>query len=498
MGGEVSEKRRRLAELLKGLSYTVVSGEDGIEVSGVSDDSRDVKKGYLFVAVRGERVDGHDYIVDALKKGALAVVAERFTSVSIGDAATLIRVSDSRKALNETASVWFGRPSERIVCVGVTGTNGKTTTAAMIRHILEEVSISTAVAGTLFHDTGIRRHPSSNTTPGTVVLQRLLSEAAEAKNHAFVMEVSSHGLAQRRVDGVSFDAAVLTNIGSDHLDYHKTHKSYRDAKRRLFTMLKPDSFAVINRDTPFWYEFSRSCRCGVITYSLRRKDATVVGCATARGFDGIRMDVNVCGEKGEFLLPLVGMHNCENALAAVSVCYFVFGLRLSEIRDALCSFGGVAGRLEVVTERSSPFRVVVDYAHTEGALAAALSALRPLTTNRLVLVFGCGGERDRCKRPKMARVAEERADLVIVTSDNPRNEDPDRIIEEICEGFRCKDSYRVIPDREEAIKRAVGLMRPGDVLLVAGKGHETYQVVKNRLLPFDDRSVVREAIGSVA
>jgi len=498
MGSETSQKRRRLAELLSGVTYTVVMGDDGVGVCGITDDSREVKEGYLFVAVRGENSDGHNYIVDALNSGAVAVVAEDFSQVSATGSVTLVRVEDSRGALSNIASVWFGHPSERIVCVGVTGTNGKTTTTAMIRHILDEAGIPTALVGTLFHDTGLKRYPSSNTTPGVLALRRLLSEAVEARKRAFVMEVSSHGLVQRRVDGLSFDAAVLTNIGSDHLDYHKTHKSYRAAKKRLFEMLQPDSFAVINRDTPFWEEFRESCRCAVVTYSLRRNDAVVVADATMQGFDGIRMEVEVCGEKEKFLLPLIGMHNCENALAALSVCYFVFGLGLEEITDALCGFDGVAGRLEVVTGRCAPFTVVVDYAHTEGALAAALSALRPLTRGRLVVVFGCGGERDRSKRPKMARVAEERADLVIVTSDNPRNEDPHKIIEEICEGFRSETSYRVIPDRREAIRSAVSLMRTGDVLLVAGKGHETYQVVGNRLLPFDDRMVVKEAMSSVA
>lgn len=490
--------KRRLAELLRGLRYKILDGRKDVEITGVSDDSRDIKEGYLFIAVKGENNDGHNYIFDAVRNGAVAVVAEHLPSGISVDGVTFVRVEDSRAVLNSVAAEWYGHPSKRSACIGITGTNGKTTTSLLIHHILNECGVLTDVAGTLFYKVAGRSCPSSNTTPGAMILQRLLAESVAAGGEAFVMEVSSHALAQRRTDAVSFSGAVLTNIGSDHLDYHRTHKEYIEAKKRLFKTLKSDSLAVINRDTPHWREFAECCRCAVVTYSMHRRNATVTADATIEGFNGIGLKVNVYEDEKEFILPLIGLHNGENALAALSICYFVFGLPLSEITDALREFKGVPGRLEVVTDETVPFKVVVDYAHTEDALFSALNALRPLTERRLMVVFGCGGERDSSKRPRMGKVAELCADFAIVTSDNPRNEDPYKIIDGICRGFSHEEKYTVIADRREAIRTAVSMARPGDVLLIAGKGHETCQIISNRVLPFDDRTVVREVMRDVA
>ncbi|MCX7702873.1 MAG: UDP-N-acetylmuramoyl-L-alanyl-D-glutamate--2,6-diaminopimelate ligase, partial [Planctomycetota bacterium] len=440
----------------------------------------------------------HDYIAEAVKRGAAAVVCERLPRGSIRDKATFVLVDDSRKSLVKICSEWFARPSEKIACLGVTGTNGKTTTAFLIQHILNKCGILTDLIGTIFYDVGGEIFPSSNTTPGVLTLHKLLSKSVSAGREAVVMEVSSHSLAQGRTAGISFQVGVLTNIASDHLDYHKTHRDYVEAKKLLFKSLKPSGIGVVNRDSPHWEEFAGCCAAGVVKYSLKNDDVDVKADIEMKGFDGMNLWIEIEEDTVECRLPLVGVHNCENALAAVSVGYFEFGLSLEEIGSAIKSFKGVPGRLELLSKKDAPFKVLVDYAHTEGALAAALKALRPVCEGRLVVVFGCGGDRDRTKRPKMAEVAERLSDMVVVTSDNPRTEEPLAIIEEIVKGFTEPKRHKIIPDRREAIETAIRMARKGDVVLIAGKGHENYQIVKDKILPFDDRKVAREVLGDVA
>jgi len=491
-------RKRMLSNLLRGLHYKVICGSDSVEVRGITDDSRKVEKEHLFVAVKGENDDGHNHIAEAVRNGASAIVAERLSPGFYSNNITFILVENSRNALASIASSWYKHPARKLACIGVTGTNGKSTTAFLIQHILNKCEIPTDLIGTVFYDIGGKKYPSSNTTPGILFLQKSLAESIAAKREALVMEVSSHSLVQGRTEGISFASAVLTNIASDHLDYHKTHRDYVEAKKLLFKSLPQDSVAIINRDSPHWEEFAECCKASVVTYSIKNEDALVKAKASLDGFSGIRLSLEVEEENAECNFPLIGLHNCENALAAVSVGYFGFGLSLVEIANALESFGGVPGRLELVSDINAPFKVVVDYAHTEGALEAALKALRPLCEGRLILIFGCGGDRDRTKRPRMAQVAERIADIVVVTSDNPRTEDPMRIIIDIMGGFNEPGKHKAIVDRREAIDAAIRMARKGDVVLIAGKGHENYQIVQNRILPFNDRDEVRRALENVA
>ena len=458
-------------------------------ISGADCDSRRVGRGFLFVAYRGDAADGHDYIDDALRRGASVIVAER--RVPVPEGVGLYLVDDGRLAAAKIAANIHPR-SQDLTLIAVTGTAGKTTTTLLIRHILNSSSIPCAALTTIAYYTSEKPHPSENTTPGPFRLHALLEEAARNGHRACVMEVSSHAICQRRVEGLRFGCGVLTNIGSDHLDYHRTHSAYRTAKRRLFESLAPDAVAVLNADDRWFCEFAGAHRGPTLTYGLRR--GMVRGRVLAADIDGMVVEVHFGGREGRFWIPLVGLHNAYNALASVAAALSV-GVPFEEALFALEDFGGVAGRLERVWRRPAVF---VDYAHTENALKAALTALKPHVRGRLILVFGCGGDRDRTKRPRMGRVAERFADIVVVTSDNPRSENPQSIIAEILDGMSHPEKAVVEVDRHAAIKRAVSIARRDDVVLIAGKGHETVQIVGSKLIPFDDRKIARESLERLA
>lgn len=470
-------------------------------VSGVSQDSRTTAVGDLFLAWRGVERDAHDFVQDAADAGARAAVVERH--VPSAQIPQLV-VSDGRRAGALLADWAFGSPWKELFLVGVTGTNGKTTATLLARHLLSRHRKSAAL-GTLGlmgpHGT-LRPGSSGLTTPGPVDLARSLRALVEEGVEAVVMEASSHALQQCRLDGLRFDAVVFTNLSQDHLDYHPNLEAYRQAKLHLATLLKDGGVVVLNVDDGQWAQIARDMPDAWVTSQGPAEQApewlasrTVVR-ATHLELDahGGRFQLHHGGQTEEVGLPLSGRFNVENALVAGAVA-LIAGSSVAEVAQGLSRAPQIPGRMEVVSR--SPFLTLVDYAHTPDALDRVLSTLRPLVTGRLIVVFGAGGDRDRTKRPAMGSVAVRWADRVVVTSDNPRTEDPEAILEDIVRGIPQAASEAVlrIPDRREAIRQALAEARPQDAVLVAGKGHETVQVVGTERHPFDDRMVIRELMG---
>jgi UDP-N-acetylmuramoyl-L-alanyl-D-glutamate--2,6-diaminopimelate ligase len=468
---------------------TTVHAFRDLEVRSVQCSSAEVRPGDLFVALRGARHDGHDYVADALRRGAVAVAAER--AVSVPDQGPVLLAPAGRVWGARAAAAAHGHPAQSLTVAGITGTNGKTTTAFLLRSILEEAGIGTALLGTVHYQIGDRILPSPNTTPGPVELQRLLAEARDAGSRAAVLEVSSHALVQRRVEGLPFRVGVFTNLSHEHLDYHRTLDEYERAKALLFEGLAPDAAAILNADDPVSERYRRLTRARVLTFGLgegsdvcaRIEEATLDGSAfrmtTPRGHRAVRTS-------------LIGPWNVRNCLAAGAAA-LALDVPLDAVIGGLESVRGVPGRAEPVQE-GQPFPVLVDYAHTPAALESLLRGLRPLVAGRLHLVFGCGGDRDREKRPVMGRVACAWADRVVVTSDNPRSEDPVAILEEIRKGMTASHRPVVEPDRMTAIVQAVSEAREGDLVLIAGKGHENRQFLRDTVIPFDDREAARQAL----
>jgi UDP-N-acetylmuramoyl-L-alanyl-D-glutamate--2,6-diaminopimelate ligase len=462
-----------------------VRGELPLELTGITDDSRQVGQGSLFVAVRGTARDGHDY---------LPAIADRAGAAIVEDASRTVLpafiVTDARRAAPVAAAAAYGEPGRKLELVGVTGTNGKTTTVGMLRHLLDRGEGGrSASIGTLGVLVGSEGQPQPGggglTTPGPVELQRVLRALVDAGVTTVAMEVSSHSLDQRRVDGLVFHAAVFTNLTRDHLDYHGTMEAYIAAKARLIEYLTATGTAVINADDPAWQVLARAPR--QVRFSLAGNDADVRASEVRYTPRGSEWQLEAGGARAQVHLPLVGDFNVANALGAAAAAW-ALGLHGDEIARRLSSLPQVPGRLERIHERPTVLR---DYAHTPDALERALMAVRPFAERRLIVAFGCGGDRDRGKRPQMGAIAERLADHVIVTSDNPRTEDPERIIDDIEAGMRGTNHER-ITDRHDAIARALTIAAPDDVVVLAGKGHETYQIRGTIAYPFDEREIVRD------
>ncbi len=459
-------------------------------VSGISDDSRNVTAGSLFIAVRGSIRDGHDYLDAAVTKGATVAMAED------PDRTTLptVIVREGRKAAAVAAGAAFGDPSRELRMIGITGTNGKSTTAGILRHLLDKPGARSASIGTLgvLFGTEAEVVPGGAelTTPGPVELQRVLRELVNRGVSTVAMEVSSHSLDQRRIDGLAFDAAVFTNLTRDHLDYHHTMEAYFQAKARLMDYLKPDGSAAINVDDSNWGSLPESRKKILFGEGARAHvRATDVKFSPA----GSDWTLNFGGKALPVHLPLIGDVNVHNALGAVAVGLTI-GLPLEELARGLANLPQVPGRLEVISHDPTVLR---DYAHTPDAIGRTLAAIRPFTTGRIILVFGCGGDRDRGKRVEMGAAAEAGADLVIITNDNPRTEDPERILDEIEQGMRAGRHMR-ITKRKSAIAFALRDAQLGDVVVLAGKGHETYQIIGTTKLPFDEKLIVHELLTGTA
>ena len=467
----------------------VEGGADG-EITGVVCDSRQVRPGSVFVAIPGQRVDGWAYLDDAIERGAVAVVTEHDEPVHA--AVCRVRVQDARRAAAHASAVFYDHPADRLDVVGITGTNGKTTSAYMVRAVLEAAGRRPGLLTTVSYEVGARVIPAGRTTPEATELHRLLSQMVAAGCGSVAMEVSSHALVQQRTAGIDFDVGVFTNLTRDHLDYHGSMEAYFDAKQSLFRSLGQGTkaaTAVVCTD----HEWGRRLAempwhvAPVVTTGLEGSPAVGVSELSLTA-NGSRFRVRTPWGSADVRLPLMGRFNVRNALSAIGACG-ALGVDVKVAAQALSGLVRVPGRLERVPV-NAPFDIYVDYAHTDDALARVLETLREISAGRLVVVFGCGGNRDRSKRPEMGRVAAAAADVTVLTSDNPRREDPMAIIGEIRAGFDAAKPLEVVEDRHAAIERALELARPGDAVLIAGKGHETFQEFANTTVPFDDRQVV--------
>jgi UDP-N-acetylmuramoyl-L-alanyl-D-glutamate--2,6-diaminopimelate ligase len=457
-------------------------------VTLVTDDSRKVRRGALFVAVRGTDQDGHGHLAAAETAGATAAVVEDSKATSL----PALVVTSSRRAAAIAGAVAADWPARDLQLIGVTGTNGKTTTVGILRHLLDDRTARSASIGTLGVLVGSAGRPldgvSALTTPGPIELQQLLRRLVDDNVGRVAMEVSSHALDQHRIDGVEYDVAVFTNVTRDHLDYHGTMKKYFASKAKLLEYLRPHGTAVVNLDDQAWKALPGERRR--VAFSERVPTAEVHAANIRFTPRGSHWDLTLAGESHPVELPLIGDFNVSNALGAAAAAWSL-GLTSERIADRLSHVPQIPGRLELISEAPAVLR---DYAHTPDALDRAIDAVRPFTTARLIIVFGCGGDRDKGKRPEMGAIAARKADVAIVTSDNPRTEDPETILDDI-EGGMGQVAHERIEDRRAAISRALELAGDGDVVLLAGKGHETYQVRGTTKLPFDERVIVEELLG---
>jgi UDP-N-acetylmuramoyl-L-alanyl-D-glutamate--2,6-diaminopimelate ligase len=493
-----------LQHLLEIYPGTKSSVELQSEVKAVCFDSRKLEPGCVFVAIRGAKSDGHQFLAEASAKGAVALIVENAVGIPANFKGAVVKVSDSREALNKIAARFYGNPADELFCIGITGTNGKTTTTHMIEAILNEYGSSTGVIGTIDHHLGKHIWKTELTTPDPLSFQKRLREFKDLGAKAVAIEVSSIGLRQSRVDEVPFDVAIFSNLSRDHLDYHNDMEDYFQAKKKLFAELlkrssKPHPRAVINADDEYGKRLINECGSSVWSYG-EDASAALRFEMLEQGFFGTRFRLRTPMGTQEFQIGMTGLHNVYNATSAIGAA-LSHGVSLATCAKALSELVGVKGRLESVPN-SRGLYIFVDYAHTDGALETVLhylNAIRKSTglKNKIITVFGCGGDRDKGKRPLMMKAAAQGSDLVVVTSDNPRTENPDAIIADALKGVEASQlgqSVFQITDRREGIKKAVELAQPGDVILIAGKGHEDYQQIGTVKFPFSDVEVVKEIL----
>lgn len=485
----MSTQLHDVATRLEQEQLLVQPADRDVVITGITDDSRTVSAGAIFCAWQGTARDSHDFVAGAAQRGAVAAIVERLVT----DAAIpQLVVKDGRRAAALAASVVYGSPESKLTITGVTGTNGKSTTAWILQHLLS-ARYSAALIGTLgiFLPGGKPLMAESLTTPGPVELARVLSTLVQRGVTAIAMEVSSHALDQGRVQALRFDAAIFTNLTRDHLDYHGTLEAYGNAKRSFASLLRTTGTAVINADDPAWAGIEERAP-HAIRFSLAGRAAELHAQDVDITAEGTRFVLMFDNQRAQVALPLVGDYNVQNALGAAGAC-LALGYAVADVAGMLESVPQVPGRLEKI--HRDGFTVLRDYAHTPDALENVLTTLRPITNGRLIVLFGAGGDRDRGKRPEMGAIAQRLADVAIVTSDNPRNENPEAIIDEITAGMRTGEFVRVA-NRKEAIAIALEMARPGDVVLLAGKGHETYQVIGTQKVDFDERAIVAELVGA--
>jgi UDP-N-acetylmuramoyl-L-alanyl-D-glutamate--2,6-diaminopimelate ligase len=463
-------------------------GPGDVAVSGISQDSRSVAAGDLFVAWKGSGYDAHEFVSAAVERGAVATVVERPLDVAIPQ----LVVRDGRRAAALAAEAVMGAPSLEMLTLGITGTNGKTTTALLIRHILAG-EMKAAVIGTLgvVDDDGVRAGSEGLTTPGPVQVAVSLRELADGGMGAVVLEASSHALDQYRLDGVRFDVAVFTNLSRDHLNYHGDPATYLAAKARLIQLVTADGTIVVNRADPAWDSLDAAGR-HLRTYAVESA-ADLVASELVLGADGSEFALSVDGTTRTVRTPLVARYNVENTIAAIAATH-ALGMPMDRILKRLETVPQISGRLEAVV--TNPFTVLIDFAHTPAALDGMLAAIRPLASGRLIVLFGAGGDRDPTKRVPMAEAVRRWADVIVLTSDNPRTENPESILDDIAVGLGDAEHIRMA-DRRAAIRAALEAARPGDTVVLAGKGHETHQVVGSEKHPFDERVVVRDALAEM-
>ena len=493
---------KNLEELVMILTEKEVKGPKDIQIEGVHYDSRQVKNGYLFLCIEGFTYDGHQFIPEALARGAKALVVQK--DVDVPEGVAVIKVPDTRKALPLLASQWYDHPSGKLGVVGVTGTNGKTTTTHLVESILQAAGKKTGLIGTVNNRIVNKVLPVERTTPESVDLQKLLAQMVEEKVDCAVMEVSSHALELHRVDYCEYDVAVFTNITQDHLDFHNNIDSYLASKAKLFSQLDEEIFGktkeqekvgVINIDDPHSRFLREQTKVRVITYGVEN-DADIMAKDIEVTLKGLKFRVVTPQGELKLTLNLTGLFNVYNSLAAIGAA-LALSLPFTAIKEGLEKIKGVAGRFELVDE-GQDFAVVVDYAHTPDSLENILKTAQAFVKGNIISVFGCGGDRDRTKRPIMGKIGTTYSDYSIITSDNPRSEEPSRITADVEEGAKeGGGQYEIIVDRKDAIKKAINHAQKDDMVIIAGKGHETYQIFRDGTVPFDDRQVAREFLRGI-
>lgn len=481
----------RLGVLISGLDIESVSGHTDIDVTGIAYDSRTVKEGNVFVAIEGYKVDGHNYINEAIVNGAKAIIVQR--DVFINSELTIIKVRDSRKALAKISSEFYNNPSKKFYLIGITGTNGKTSTSYIIESIFSSSGKKIGVVGTIGCQVNGKYIKTKNTTPESLELQQLFNEIIKSNVENCVMEVSSHSLELSRIDYSDFDVGIFTNITKDHLDYHKTFENYFNAKKKLFYMTK--KYNIINIDDEYGKllvnELSK-VNTPLLTYGIENQ-ADVYATDLRFKATGVSFKLHLLNNTTDISMKIPGVFTVYNSLAAAT-CAHVHGIDISHIKEGLEKVEGVKGRFELVPTNQD-FTVIIDFAHTADALEKVLSAIEQFAEGRKIIVFGAGGDRDRTKRAPMGEVAGRYCDLCIVTSDNPRTEEPQKIIDDIIEGVKkVNGNYISIVDRKEAIEYSIKNSMPKDIILLAGKGHETYTIIGDKVLTFDEREIVKEAL----
>lgn len=477
----------KLSQLLKGIE--VSGGYNDAEITDVTQDSRNITKGCLFVCIKGNTFDGHSAAAQALQKGAAAVLVER----DLGLDAQMI-TPNTRAVYSAVCANFFGRPAERLRLVGITGTNGKTTTAFLIKQILDSLGKKTGLIGTVQNMVGSEVYPAKFTTPDPYELQSLFALMVKAGCEFCVMEVSSQALAQGRVNGIEFEVGAFTNLTQDHLDYHKTFENYFAAKRLLFENCRT---AVTNADDPHGLAITNGLACKTVSYAVNTNNADFVAKNVRFKTTGVDYDL-VCDDIARVRCPIPGRFSVYNSLCAAAVCV-TLGFELHSVIASLETSHGVKGRIEVVPTPGTDYTVIIDYAHSPDGLDNIISSLREIATGRIVTVFGCGGDRDKTKRPKMGKIAAELSDYCVVTSDNPRSEDPSAIINDILEGMKgVSTPFTVVENRKEAIRFAMENAKKNDIILLAGKGHETYQILPTGTIHFDEREAVRDILGDIS
>ncbi len=471
--------------LLKQLLPNVNKSYENIEISDITCDSRQVREGMAFVCINGTDIDGHRFAQNAEKAGAAVIISEKPTGV-----ANEVIVDDTRAVYARMSANFFGHPSKSFKLIGVTGTNGKTSVTYMLKAIIESKGYKTGVIGTIQNLIGDKVIETERTTPDAYGLNKLFAEMRDAGCEYVIMECSSHAIDQKRIFELDFEVAAFTNLTQDHLDYHITMENYFDAKKKLFPMCKT---AVVNIDDSYGKRLAEELSCPVMTYASLDRAATYSAAGINMRPDGIEYELVSDYSIKRIKLKTGGKFSVYNSMCA-AVCAKCLGFALDDISDALLSLDGVKGRAEVVNT-GKDFTVIIDYAHTPDGLENILSTFRELKQKRLICLFGCGGDRDRTKRPIMGAIAAKLSDFVIVTSDNPRSEEPEQIIKDITQGMKdTKTPYVVIPKRDEAIKYAVQNAAEGDIIVLAGKGHETYQILKEGKIHFDEREIIVEAL----
>lgn len=476
-----------LKNILYKINYKVIRGTDDLEIREIQYDSRKVKNGDLFICIEGYKTDGHKYIDSACKNGAAAIICSR--NIEKLPDCNIIKVDDTRKVMSLAASNYYGNPSSKMKIIGITGTNGKTTSTFMIKSILEAAGYKVGLVGTIANYIGNKKLHSDRTTPESLDLQKLFKDMADNGVDYCVMETSSHSLYLNRIYGVKFSQAIFTNLTRDHLDFHKTFENYYNAKLILF---KNTLNSIINMDDEYGEKIYKDAGGNKLTYAIE-KSADIKADNLNMHSRGVEFDVTYKNETQHINLNIPGKYNVMNALGSIGACVNE-GIDIKIVKQGLENLLAVPGRCEIVTHGYNlDYEIIVDYAHTPDGLENILNTVREFKKGRLIAVFGCGGDRDNTKRPIMGKIGTDLSDFAIITSDNPRTEEPMSIIHEIVSGIQNKN-YEVIENRREAIKAAMKMAQKDDIVVIAGKGHEDYQILKDKTIHFDEREVVAEIV----